>query len=102
MSKKSNVKVNEVPVVIESPVKGVKTGRKINPNSVRQKRLAELELKRANGGLHRGRPVNGDSVRQKRLAEMKARAELNGGVIKRGRPAKPAEVVAEVTLEVVA
>ena len=91
----------------------VKLGRKINPNSVRQIRLAELEAKRSNGELKRGRPiditsarqirlackaigltlgqgrpVNPNSARQIRLAELKAKAELNGGVVKRGRPAK--------------
>ena len=91
----------------------VKLGRKINPNSVRQIRLAELEAKRSNGELKRGRPVNENSerqfrlkmkaigltlgqgrpvnpnsARQIRLAELKAKAELNGGVVKRGRPAK--------------
>ena len=94
-------------------VKGVKTGRPVNPNSVRQIRLAELEAKRSNGELKRGRPiditsarqirlackaigltlgqgrpVNPNSARQIRLAELKAKAELNGGVVKRGRPAK--------------
>ena len=96
-------------------VKGIKTGRPVNPNSVRQIRLAELETKRANGELKRGRPVdttserqfrlkiqainkqlgigqgrpiNPNSARQIRLAELKAKAELNGGAVKRGRPAK--------------
>ena len=94
-------------------VKGVKTGRPVNPNSVRQIRLAELEAKRSNGELKRGRPVdttsarqirlackaigltlgqgrpvNPNSARQIRLAELKAKAELNGGAVKRGRPAK--------------
>jgi hypothetical protein len=96
-------------------VKGVKTGRPVNPNSARQIRLAELEAKRSNGELKRGRPVdttsarqfrlqiqainkvlgvgqgrpvNPNSARQIRLAELKAKAELNGGAVKRGRPAK--------------
>ena len=61
-------------------------GRPVNPNSVRQQRLAELEAKRNNGELKRGRPVNGTSVRQARLAELAAKAE-SGIEIKRGRPA---------------
>ena len=92
-----------------------KRGRPVDENSVRQLRLNELEAKRANGelklgrpvdmssprqvrlaiqasnkanGIGQGRPVNADSVRQKRLAELAARAEANGGVIKRGRPVK--------------
>jgi hypothetical protein len=66
----------------------LKRGRPVDTSSVRQVRLAELEAKRANGELKRGRPVNGDSARQKRLAEIEARRAANGGVIKRGRPAK--------------
>ena len=31
-------------------------GRKVDPNSARQIRLAELDAKRANGELKRGRP----------------------------------------------
>ena len=108
-------------VVKNSVVKGVKTGRPVNPNSARQIRLAELEAKRSNGELKRGRPVdttserqlrlklqainkalgvgqgrpvNPNSARQIRLAELKAKAELNGGVVKRGRPAKVTDEVA--------
>ena len=91
-------------------------GRPVNPNSVRQIRLAELEAKRQNGelkrgrpvnpnserqarlekqaqnkanGVGKGRPVNPNSARQLRLAELKAKAEANGGAVKRGRPALP-------------
>ena len=39
-----------------------KLGRPVNPNSARQLRLKELELKRANGELKRGRPVNPNSA----------------------------------------
>jgi hypothetical protein len=97
----------------KAEVKNVVKGRPVNVNSVRQIRLAELEAKRANGELKRGRPVsenserqarlkkqalnkalgvgqgrpvNPNSARQLRLAELKAKAELNGGVVKRGRP----------------
>ena len=99
-----NVIVEEVKVL----------GRPVNPNSARQIRLAELEAKRQNGelkrgrpvnpmserqfrlktqsinkalGLGQGRPVNPNSARQIRLAELKAKAEANGGTVKRGRPA---------------
>lgn len=101
--------------VKNSEVKGIKTGRPVNPNSARQIRLAELAAKKANGELRRGRPVdttsarqfrlqiqainkqlgigqgrpvNPNSARQLRLAELAAKAELNGGAVKRGRPAK--------------
>ena len=90
-------------------------GRPVNVNSARQIRLAELAAKKANGELKRGRPVNPNSerqvrlekqaankvlgvgqgrpvnpnsARQLRLAELKAKAELNGGAVKRGRPAQ--------------
>jgi hypothetical protein len=66
-------------------IKGIKTGRPVNPNSARQIRLAELEAKRSNGELRRGRPVNGESERQKRLAELEAKRA--NGELKRGRPA---------------
>jgi hypothetical protein len=96
-------------------IKGIKTGRPVNPNSARQIRLAELEAKRSNGELKRGRPVdttserqfrlkiqainkalgvgqgrpvNPNSARQMRLNELEARRVANGGVIKRGRPAQ--------------
>ena len=101
-----NVIVEEVKVL----------GRPVNPNSVRQIRLAELEAKRQNGelkrgrpvnpnserqarlekqaqnkanGVGKGRPVNPNSARQLRLAELKTKAEANGGAVKRGRPALP-------------
>ena len=104
--KNVNVIVEEVKVL----------GRPVNPNSARQIRLAELAAKKANGelkrgrpvnsmserqfrlktqainkalGLGQGRPVNPNSARQKRLAELKAKAEANGGSVKRGRPALP-------------
>ena len=74
-----------------------KRGRPVNPNSERQKRLAELEAKaEANGGvIPRGRPTNPNSERQKRLAELEAKKAANGGVIPRGRPKKVEEEVEE-------
>ena len=82
-SKNTNI---ETVVVAETVAEVKQLGRPVNPNSERQKRLAELEAKRSNGELRRGRPVNGTSARQARLAELAARAEANGGVVKRGRP----------------
>ena len=99
-------------------VEVVKLGRKVNPNSVRQLRLKELELKKLNGEIKRGRPINKDSERQARLkvqalnkakgigqgrpinknsARQQRLAELElkrvDGVIKKGRPAKVKDVV---------
>ena len=105
--------------------KGIKTGRKINENSKRQKRLAELnakieagvtikkgrpvvedsvrqlklkelEAKRANGELKLGRAVDPTSKRQLRIAELEARRA--NGELKRGRPAKSKDVVNDVNL----
>ena len=91
----------------------VKLGRKVNPNSVRQIRLKELEMKKELGllkrgrpvvenserqirlkkqlenklnGVKQGRPVNPNSERQKRLNELNMKREL--GLVKRGRPSK--------------
>ena len=109
--KNSNVNVENV--VVE--VVAVK-GRPVNPNSARQIRLAELAAKKEAGllkqgrpvvkgsarqirlaiqsankalGIGQGRPVDPNSARQKRLAELAAKAEANGGTVKRGRPALP-------------
>jgi hypothetical protein len=71
-----NVIVEEVKVL----------GRPVNPNSVRQIRLAELEAKRQNGELKRGRPVNPNSERQARL-EKQAVNKANG--VGQGRPVNP-------------
>jgi len=84
--KNENQNIEKVVVATENVTEVKQLGRPVNPNSERQKRLAELEAKRANGELKRGRPVNGASVRQARLAELAAKAEANGGSIKRGRP----------------
>ena len=66
----------------------LRKGRPIKADSARQMRLVELETKRLNGELRKGRPMNGDSARQKRIAELAAKAAANGGVVKKGRPAK--------------
>jgi hypothetical protein len=74
---------------LEVSVVGVKTGRKIDPNSVRQQRLKELEAKKANGELRRGRPVEANSERQLRLALQAANKALGIG---QGRPVNPNSV----------
>jgi hypothetical protein len=73
-----------------------KRGRPINGESARQARLAELAEKRENGELRKGRPVSSNSERQKRLAEREAKAAA-GVEVKRGRPAAP-KVVTEVVV----
>ena len=47
----------------------------------------------------KGRPVVEGSARQARLAARAARVAANGGVVKRGRPAKPKAEQAEATPE---
>jgi hypothetical protein len=69
---------------LNAPKTTGKRGRPVNTNSVRQVRLAELEVKRANGELRRGRPVETDSARQIRLAELEAKKA--SGEFKLGRP----------------
>lgn len=50
-------------------------GRPANPNSARQKRIADLEARRQAGLLKLGRPAESDSERQKRLAERQAKID---------------------------
>lgn len=45
-------------------------------------------------GKTKGRPVVEGSARQARLAAREARVAANGGVVKRGRPAKAKETEA--------
>jgi len=80
----------------EGVTKSTRPGRPVNPDSVRQKVLAEKQKLREAGLLRRGRPAVEGSARQTR---MQARAEkLAAGIpIKPGRPkmVKPEEVKAE-------
>lgn len=64
-------------------------GRPVNPNSERQKRLAEEAEKRAQGLIKRGRPVVEGSAHQQKLAAQAERKAANGGVARRGRPVDP-------------
>jgi len=86
MSKK---KVSTQPAVmnVESNVAKV-LGRPSNPESARQKKIADREAKRAAGELKRGRPMVEGSKRQAVLA---ARAEkvATGGTLSKGRPVNP-------------
>ena len=80
-------------------VLGAKRGRPVNPESNRQKALAELEERRAKGLVKRGRPkgtVNPNSKRQQRIAEMAAKKVRGEG--KPGRPKVNKEEV-EVVVE---
>lgn len=93
--KNENTIVNEVKAVL---------GRPVNPNSARQKRLAEIEAKRAAGEVKRGRPIKQGSKRQAVLAEREAKRAA-GAEIKRGRPVNPnserqARLAAKVTVSI--
>lgn len=64
-------------------------GRPVDPNSARQKRLAEIAEKRAQGLIKRGRPVIEGSAHQQKLKAQAERKEANGGEARRGRPVDP-------------
>jgi hypothetical protein len=70
-------------VVEETPIKG----RKINLQSARQIRLAEMEARRVDGEIKRGRPVNPTSPWFVRQAELTAKREV--GELKLGRAINP-------------
>ena len=74
----------------------IKKGRPVVADSERQKRIAELETKRANGELKLGRRVDPTSKRQLRIAELEAKRA--NGELRRGRPAKSKDVVTDVNL----
>ena len=74
----------------------IKKGRPVVEDSVRQLKLKELETKRANGELKLGRRVDSSSKRQLRIAELEAKRA--NGELKRGRPAKSKDVVNDVNL----
>jgi hypothetical protein len=84
----SEVKMTGTPGVTTLDADGHKKtpGRPIDPESPRQKKLVELEVKRLMGLGKRGRPVDMGSERQLRLAEREERAIANGGVVRQGRP----------------
>lgn len=90
--------INVVAPVVAEPTPAAPTaateekpqlGRPVNPNSERQKRLAEEAEKRAQGLIKRGRPVVEGSAHQQKLAAQQERKEANGGVARRGRPIDP-------------
>lgn len=60
-------------------------GRKINPASARQQRLANRAMMLENGPIQKGRKPNLTSARQQRLAAWEAR-KAAGETIQRGRP----------------
>jgi len=78
-------------------------GRPVNPDSVRQKRINEMEAKRVAGELKRGRPTVATSKRQAVLAERAVKiAEF--GALKQGRPvnmnSKRQQMLTEKAMEI--
>jgi hypothetical protein len=71
------------PTTVEAKQKG----RKSNPTSKRQMKIAEREAKKINGTLKKGRPAVAGSKRQIVLAEREAKRAA-GIEVKKGRPAK--------------
>ena len=84
MSKKKETSTVSAVANVENNVTKA-LGRPSNPDSARQKRIADREAKRIAGELKRGRPSVAGSKRQAVLA---ARAEkvANGGTLSKGRP----------------
>ena len=78
---------------VEAPAKKA-SGRPSNPESARQKRIAERNAKREAGLLKRGRPTVEGSKRQAVLAAREAK-KAAGIEIKRGRPKVEKAEVAE-------
>ncbi len=96
MSKNTkNQVVMNVELNVEKRKAGRPVGSGINPESARQKRLAEIANRIASGEvIKRGRPagtVNPESKRQMRIAELNAKKAMGGG--KPGRPKKVVESV---------
>jgi hypothetical protein len=87
-------------------VEAKKKGRKSNPTSKRQMKMAEREAKKIDGTLKKGRPAVAGSKRQIVLAEREAKRAA-GIEVKKGRPAKakvekPAKVKkVKATVEVI-
>jgi hypothetical protein len=87
MSKKKSMSTEKAVANVESNVAKA-LGRPSNPDSARQKKIADRDAKRAAGELKRGRPAVAGSKRQAVLA---ARAEkvAAGGTLSKGRPVNP-------------
>ena len=101
MSKKIQTQTAmQVQVNVEKRKPGRPKGSGIDLNSARQKRLAEIANRLANGEvIKRGRPVgttNPNSKRQQRIAELNAKKAMG-----LGKPGRPKVVKSDDTVEVV-
>jgi hypothetical protein len=93
-----NLVIEKVEKNLTVKIENIKTGRPVNPTSVRQLRLKELELKRQNGEIKKGRPIVEGSTRQLRLKELEAKKKLNGGKMPLGRPKSKVEELEVIAL----
>lgn len=81
-------KLNSVVATVTTSEESKRKGRPINPDSPRQKRLAEQAARKEAGlTVGRGRPANPESAWYKKQAAIKARKEA--GELKLGRPVDP-------------
>ena len=99
---KEVVATEEVVATVVENTTAKTPGRPGVEGSVRQGRLAEMKARaEANGGvIKRGRPINPESARAKRMASIQAKIEA-GIEIKPGRPKVITEPVAEIVTEAV-
>lgn len=93
--------VVETPTV-EAIAEPKQLGRKVNPNSVRQQKLAKIEELKAQGvEIKRGRNANPESKNQQKQMRFEA-LRAQGFEVKRGRPkTKVTEVINADMLEMV-
>ena len=93
--------VVETPTV-EAVAESKQLGRKVNPNSVRQQKLAKIEELKAQGvEIKRGRNANPESRNQQKQMRFEA-LRAQGVEIRRGRPkTKVTEVINADMLEMV-
>src|SRR6266496_4052165 len=90
MEKKIKVTPTETVTPITETVISTKTpGRPVLPESKRQQRMLELEIKRQSGTVKKGRPASTDSKRQQRMLELAEKRK--NGELKPGRPKYTAE-----------
>ena len=93
--------MNRQELVLTASKAGIKKASTIKSTTLEQM-IAEfnnnnnlkIKVMEPEGTKQRGRPVVEGSARQARLAARAERAAVNGGIVKRGRPAKVKETEA--------
>jgi len=89
-------------LTVETVAESKQLGRKVNPNSVRQQKLAKIEELKAQGvEIKRGRNANPESKNQQKQMRFEA-LRAQGFEVKRGRPkTKVTKVINADMLEMV-